>query len=185
MIGPKLPLIAILVFGISFSACGGGGGGSDSTPAHLRPVSTYPTNQPPGTPDNPDDPPDEPKTEVEQQRAIWVSQGISNYRYTLQRTVFSGPQYTDPVVVTVQGGQVVSRTYATTGQPVNVPDPSWWPAIDGLFDIIEDARNRNAPVADAGYDPVFGYPTWGDFDYNLGLADDEHSFNAGSLVQLP
>ena len=182
MSGLKLMIGTLAVLSISLGACGGGSGSGDSSPADGNPVSTYPTGSPSSSPDLP---PDSPLTELELQRQIWDGLGILNYRYTLQRTVFNGPQYTDPVIVEVRGGQVFSRTYANTGQPVTIPDPSWWPAIDGLFDIIQDAQDRNAALAEARYDPNLGYPVWGNFDYNLGLADDEHSFTAGSFQQLP
>jgi len=182
MFSLKLTLGTLVVLSLWLGACGGGSGSGDSTLPHLNPVSTYPTGRPPSDPDLP---PDTPLTELELQRGIWDGLGIANYRYTLQRTVFNGPQYTDPVIVEVRGGQVISRTYANTGQPVTIADPSWWPAIEGLFDIIQDAQDRNAAVAEARYDPNLGYPTWGNFDDNLGLADDEHSFTAGSFQQLP
>jgi hypothetical protein len=183
MSGSNPCLRILLALGILFSACGGGGGGGESLPDHLRPVATWPTGRPPTPPGDPSDPA---KTEVEVQRELWESRGVANYRYTLQRTVFSGPQYTDAVVVEVRNGLVVSRTYAGSGAPVTVPDAAaWWPAIDGLFDIIEDARAAGAAVAQATYDPVYGFPTWGTFDGNPGLADDEHSFTAGSFSELP
>lgn len=176
-----LPFLAALFFLVTCPACGGGGGGSSDL---QRPVSIYPSGSPGPTSGNP--PGGGTPTEVEQQRAIWQSSGVVNYRYTLQRTVYSGPLYTDPVVVEVRGGAVVSRTYANTGAPVTVPDAaSWWPAIDGLFDLIEDARNAGAAVAQATWDPTYGFPDWASIDPNAGLADDEHSFTATGLVVLP
>ncbi len=180
MSGIKVFLPILLALGILLPACGGGGG---AAPVYPQPVSNYPIGRPPSTPD---DPPDAPKTEVEQQREIWAAFAIANYRYTLSRTVFSGSQYTDAVIVDVRNNQVISRTYANSGTPVTVPDAaSWWPAIDGLFDIIEDARASNAAVAQATYDPIYGFPNWGNFDFNPGLADDEHSFTATSFQILP
>ena len=158
-------------------ACGGGGSSSSSFDGPI----TVPLgdNAPPPGPGVPSG------SETDAQRQVWRDLGIQDYQYTLQRTVFGPSVLTDPVVVEVRGGTVVSRTYEQTGLPTDPQYDSWWPSIDGLFDIVQDAYDAGADSITVQYDPTFAYPSFASIDPVSGLADDEHAFTAGRLVILP
>jgi len=180
--GSRVLTVTILLCLIpTVAACGGGS--SSSTDEYDGPL-TVPYDGPDYLPDD-SPPPPGPQAGLDAQRDLWTQQGIGNYRFTLQRTVFGPPAFTDPVVVEVRGGLVASRVYEGTGLPVAPADAFWWPSIDGLFEIIQDALDRNADQVAVTYDPGRGYPTSGSIDYSLGLGDDEHSFVVRDFAVLP
>ena len=45
----------------------------------------------------------------------------------------------------LRAGAVVARTYEEDGTPVPDPFAVWFPAVEGLFDFVEDAIERLAP----------------------------------------
>jgi len=152
---PRVLAVSLFICLVS-AACGGGS--SPSTIPYDGPM-TVPYNGPAISPPPPA-PATGPQAELDRERALWDRQEIVNYRFTLQRTIFGPPPFTDPVVVQVRGGQVASQVYELTGLPVNPKDASWWPPIIGLFEILQDALDRNADQIDVTYDPGLGYPTW-------------------------
>jgi len=180
LMGPLL-LGPLLLGGLLLTACGGGGGsGAPVDEGEPETFTVEVTNPPPTPPPAPT-----PQNALTQSRAMWTAAGIQHYRYTLQREAFAPPALTDPVVVEVLNGVVVSRTYAATGQPAPGSYVTWWPSIDGLFDIVANAyANGDAHVV-VQYHPTLGFPVFGDFDPNLGLADDEHRFFASDFQVLP
>lgn len=169
--------IAALLATLVLVGCGGGS--SSSGPDELNLPTTPSSNPPPsqqgggggGT-----------QTVLDQNRTLWQSQGILNYTYRCQRSIFGPSTFTDPVTVTVQGGQVTSQVYEQTGQPVDPQYSNWWPSIEGLFDILQQAYDAPADSITVTYDPNLGYPTFGSIDPVSGLADDEHAFNASNVV---
>jgi hypothetical protein len=92
--------------------------------------------------------------------------------------------FTDPVVVEVRSGTVVSRTYEQTGLAVNPQYSYWWPDIEGLFAIIEDAWARNAASIQVAYDPGLGFPQWANIDFDTSLADEEVAFSVRDFRSL-
>ena len=117
-------------------------------------------------------------------RARWNAAGIMNYRYTLFREAFAPPALTAPVVVEVRNGVVVSRKYEATGQPAPVTHSSWWPSLDGLFDLVANAY-ANGDEVFVQYHGTLGFPVFGNIDPNPGLADDESKFTASGFTILP
>jgi hypothetical protein len=175
---PPLRFVAIPLLTTLLVACGGGS--SSGPPPYDGPTTVpYQGSAPlPGSGTGSD-------TELDRQRQLWSSHGIADYRYTLRWVLYAPPALTDPVVVEVRGGQVVSRTYEQSGLPTDPRDASMWPSVDGLFDLLEDAYARNPDRIEVRYDSQFGHPTRADIDYDAGLADDEQTFVAGSLTILP
>lgn len=167
----------ILVLSLALGACGGGG--SSGSGGGRNDIATVETNAPPLNPPTGGGGSQDP---VDENRARWNAAGIANYDFTLQRTAFTIPLYVEPVTLQVRAGQVISRTFANTGLPVAPQDANWWPHIDGLFDIIEAARDQPADVLTVTWDPQYGYPTFADIDGDTGLGDDEHSFRVTGFV---
>ena len=64
-----------------------------------------------------------------------------------------------PVIVTVRTGVVESRQYTQSGAAVSPQFIEIFPAVEGLFAIIDTAiRNGTKPLT-VLYDPALGYPT--------------------------
>ena len=92
-------------------------------------------------------------------QARWAAQGPAAYRITMSRSCECLPEMSGPVVVAVSDGAIESRHYVATGAAVTSTYAALFPSIDGLFEIIEDARRVNVGRLDVTYDPTYGYPT--------------------------
>lgn len=106
-------------------------------------------------------------------RDRWTSNHPASYDFTMRRLCFCPAEFTNPVIVAVRNGVVESRRYESSGQPLPANYAQSFPTIDGLWEIVDDAARRNAAKLDVTYDPVLGYPTRIDIDYDTRLADEE------------
>ena len=108
-------------------------------------------------------------------RRLWEQQGAPDYRIDVRRLCFCGYDVTRSVRVTVRDGVVVDRVYADDGTAIQA-DPSLFPDVAGLFDVIEDAFARGAHSVDVVYDSSLGYPTTIAIDYIEQAIDEEVTF---------
>ena len=123
------------------------------------------------------------REQLSQARARWREKGSGDYSFEINRGCFcvlAGRR----VAVTVQGGAVVSAEYLDSNQPVEATLLAYVPTVPDLFDLIDDAINRNAVSFVASYDPTYGYPTSIEIDYSATTADDEISFTARDLTLI-
>jgi hypothetical protein len=110
---------------------------------------------------------------LERNERIWSENAPARYRFVMQRLCFCGQELTLPVLVTVENGVVVSRTYVTSGHPVGAEWASIYPRIEGVFAILHQAIERNADRMDVSYDGRMGYPLSASIDYVRNAIDDE------------
>ncbi|MBX9258737.1 hypothetical protein H1Q63_33260 [Desmonostoc muscorum CCALA 125] len=107
-------------------------------------------------------------------RRLWEKQNISNYRYTFSNGCFCIPDARGPVIIEVRNGKKPLITSVATGQPVENPEFfDKYNTIPKLFNVIQDAINRQASSLDVNYNPKLGYPTQINVDYNAQIADEE------------
>jgi uncharacterized protein DUF6174 len=92
-------------------------------------------------------------------RARWARTGPAAYSYTILRTCECLPETSGPVTVNVRNGVVESQQYVSSGAAVTAQYAAIFPAVEGLFTIIDNAiRNGTKPLT-TQYDPTFGFPT--------------------------
>ena len=92
-------------------------------------------------------------------RARWARFAPASYSYTIQRSCECFAEAAGPVTVVVRNGAVESRQYVSSGATVTAKYAPIFPAVEGLFAIIDDAiRNGTTPLT-AQYDPTLGFPT--------------------------
>lgn len=104
------------------------------------------------------------REELARARALWGREGGPSYTFTVELQCYCAPGTSlAPVVVTVKNGQPVSRIYAKA-KPA---DPSItasaevfgpYDTVDELFEVIEDAIDRDANVLQVGYNDLKGFP---------------------------
>jgi hypothetical protein len=128
---------------------------------------------------------DDAQRELNQNRRLWEAQGIDDYRFVARRSCFCGPESTAPVVVEVRDDQIVSLTYQETGEPVSETYAGLWPSLDGVFDIVQDAIDRDSYQVIVEYDRERGFPTVISIDYIEQAIDDELVFYSGPFELLP
>lgn len=117
---------------------------------------------------------------VRDHRAAWEAAGVSDYEYEIHRQCECSPEWVRPARVLVIGGEVEEAWYSDSGSLA--PSPGYYPTVDDLFDLIEEAIRREAPGLQVSYDPVLQYPTTISIDYDLEVVDDELSITARDLV---
>lgn len=73
------------------------------------------------------------------------------------------------------------RGCTDNGQPIDSQFAASFVTIDGLFDIVLDARGRKAASLNATYDGVRGHPLQVGIDYVAMMADEEMYYTAGDF----
>jgi len=119
--------------------------------------------------------------DLDDNRALWESTRPASYAMVVERLCFCGVEARGPVRLTVQGQAATGRVYVDDGAPVSSDFAQLFPTIDGLFDVIEDALDRDAHEIRVTYDAATGIPgdVW--IDYSEQTADEEQGFS----VTLP
>jgi hypothetical protein len=125
------------------------------------------------------------QAEIEANRVIWVAQRPADYVYEIERLCFCVVEARGPVVVTVKGGQVVARTFTDGGGGVPADLASLFPAADGLFDILEDALDREAHEVRVTWDDETGLPVDFWIDYMEFAVDEEVGYRIVVLPHTP
>jgi len=123
-----------------------------------------------------------PRDELDRNRELWARVGPDAYEYGLERLCFCAPDSRGPVRVSVEAGVVVQRMYVESGDPVPGAYDDLFPRVSGLFDILEDALDRDAYRVDVTYDPETGVPIDFWIDYSENTADEELGFTVTEPV---
>jgi hypothetical protein len=118
--------------------------------------------------------------DLDDARRRWRAAGVEDYTFVLRRNCFCGGGV-EPVRIVVRDGVAVSYTVVATGQPLNPEWQEWHPTVEGLFDFLEDALDRDADRIDVQYDGGRGYPISIFVDYEERTADEEMGYEVQSL----
>lgn len=118
------------------------------------------------------------QAELDTSKALWSSQGYTEYTYNFLQSCFTCP--TEPSLVSVENGQVVM----VDGQPVTA-DTSSPPTINELFDEIQKGLNENAYEVTVSYDPDHGFPKQIYIDEIKNAFDDEYSVTISNFMAPP
>jgi hypothetical protein len=130
-------------------------------------------------------PGDGPFEELTRNQERWQQQRPATYQYGVERLCFCGVEARGPVRVTVTGDDVTDRSYIDTGEPVPALFEDLFPTVDGLFDVLRDAIEREAHRIDVTYDPISGVPLDLFIDYEQNVADEELGFRVVEVVGPP
>lgn len=121
--------------------------------------------------------------ELEDNLAVWNASGIEDYRFRYARLCFCIGD--SPVIIEVGADTIVSVTEADTGDPVDPQYMDIYLTIDGVFEVIRDAIERDAFSLSVAYHETLGYPTQVAIDYIENAVDDEITYVASELVEFP
>jgi hypothetical protein len=125
--------------------------------------------------------PTAPEQQLQAARLKWERRRPAAYTFTIARLCFCTQEGIGPVIVSVRDGVVESRTYVAGGAAVAPTYADFFPTVDGLFDLIENARRQGADAIDVTYDPLLGFPVVTSIDYVRAMADDELTYRATSF----
>jgi hypothetical protein len=119
--------------------------------------------------------------ELAENRALWVSLSITSYEYEVARSCFCPPSLLGPVRVRVEDGVVTERTFVDSANAGSEEPGEWFPSVEGLFDLLADAYEREAHRVEVNYDRDTGVPLAIYIDYEEFVADEEIGFSVESL----
>ncbi|UCD24069.1 MAG: hypothetical protein JSW51_13740 [Gemmatimonadota bacterium] len=123
------------------------------------------------------------QSELNANFAKWQSANVGDYEFRFQRLCFCA--FIEPVTIEVRAGQIASVVHADSGTVVDTTQLSWYfLTVDGLFEAVQDAIDREAHSLTVEYHVQLGYPTSIDIDYSLNVADEEVSFRASEVEGL-
>jgi hypothetical protein len=126
-----------------------------------------------------------PRNELTDAKRRWARVGPPNYEFTYSLFCFCGGDVWRPARVLVLNDAVVGAAYTDNGAEVPAEYLQFYPTIDELFAVVEDALARQPEHFDVDYHDDFGYPTRVEIDYRKGVADDEFTHRAFDLQPLP
>ncbi len=121
-----------------------------------------------------------PEGELAAAQAQWARQGPTSYSVTVALSCECGEL--GPVVVTVRKGIVESRRLARDGSTLPPEYAESFPAVPGLFVLVQAARREGAARLHVQYHPTYGYPTRISIDWNAQMIDDEITYTASNLL---
>jgi hypothetical protein len=122
--------------------------------------------------------------DAETPQALWDSQDINSYQYTLQVSCFCLVEATRPVTIEVIDGQVASMTYADDGTAADPALFERYDSVDKLFAIINDAESQDPVRLDVTYDETYGVPLSVNIDISEMIADEELYFTVSDFESL-
>jgi hypothetical protein len=116
-------------------------------------------------------------------RGLWLEADLRNYSFTLRQLCFCPPEITEPVLIEVRNGEIEAVSRPGSHSPLDPPSVDDWVAVEGLFDLVQSAIDRDGDVIEVEYHPEFGYPMSAFLDYEQGPSDEELKFEVSGLTR--
>lgn len=126
---------------------------------------------------------DDVQADLHNNRQKWNASGIENYRFDYRNICFCIRDYVNPVTIEIYRGTIISATVIESGESVNEEGFQRYKTVEALFDLIQDAIDRNVHRITLSYNNELGYPTWGSIDYDPRIADEEFGFSSDNLIE--
>lgn len=117
-----------------------------------------------------------PRFELERARERWAARRPDGYAFVVVRSCNCTLEGIGPAVVEVDDDGSVSRQFVNPQLAGSIPSPTLFPAVEGLFAIVEEALAGDAHRVEATYDPNLGHPIRIDIDYSDPAVDDEITY---------
>ena len=119
---------------------------------------------------------------LDQNRRKWTSAMVSNYQFNFRWICYCGPEYVDPVNISVRENRIDSAVFVEDDVPVAVEGLERYRTIEGLFDLLQEGIDKNAHSISAEYHSELGYPVNASIDYEEYSIDEELGFEIDSLL---
>jgi len=121
----------------------------------------------------------EQQTDLDNARNLWGSYALDIYTYSYALGQYESESYFDtiPYFVQVRGERI--SVWDKQGEIVTSV-----PSISDLFDIVQDALDRDVASLIVSYNSALGYPTRIDIDYSEEVMDEEVDYTIEDFVPL-
>jgi len=113
---------------------------------------------------------------LDRNEAKWDRLGASDYDFTFRWLCFCVPDFVARVRIEVRADQIVSITRLEDGVVLEPSQHEHFPTVDALFDLLQDAIDREPHSMSVRFDPRTGVPRRGWIDYSSFIADEERGF---------
>lgn len=100
-------------------------------------------------------------------KKLWKRQNIKDYSFVVQRSCFC--PHEEKKQITVSDGIITEAKYIPSNTILDLNRKK----INGYFDIIQDALDKNVHKLTVTYDEIYGYPSDISIDYHEQIADEE------------
>jgi hypothetical protein len=120
--------------------------------------------------------------DYERSRDRWYSRNVFEYEVTVDRRCEC--LYTGPIRMLVRDGIPVSAVDRYSGFAVPASVLRYYPSVEELFDLIDDAIYGRSHDVDVSYDHSYGYPRVTYIDYEQFYTDDDIRFELRELRVL-
>ena len=124
------------------------------------------------------------QNELTHNRLRWDLMAMKRYQFDHRWICFCISELGAPVAITVRSGAIMRAAYVDSEIVTGDPDITRYHTVDGLFDIIQDAIDREAYDILAEYDAELEYPTAVSIDYDSHIADEERAFTVSNLTVI-
>lgn len=112
--------------------------------------------------------------DLERARDRWYASRAYEYEVTVDRRCEC--LYTGPIRMLVRGGIPIGAVDRYSGVPVPSNVLRYYPSVEELFDLIDEALYGTAVDVDASYDHSYGFPRVTSIDYDRFYTDDDMHF---------
>lgn len=109
--------------------------------------------------------------DLDQNRAKWSALSLQSYQYNFRRSCCGSEDKREVIILYTNGQKSVM--YA---DDLTTPQDTIYPSIEELFDIIQDAIDKEETRLIVEYHPQFGYPTLISRDPIPAAIDDDISY---------
>ena len=121
------------------------------------------------------------QSELNQNRKKWTLQMMSNYQFNFRWICYCGPDYVEPVHISVRENRIDSAAFVKNDVPFTMRGLWRYRTIEGLFDLLQEGIDKKAHTISAEYHPELGYPVKVSIDYEEHTVDEEKGFEINSL----
>jgi hypothetical protein len=125
------------------------------------------------------DPDSNEERDLERARDRWYAARAYEYEVTVDRRCEC--LYTGAIRMLVRDGVPVAAVDRYSGAPVPVTVLRYYPSVEELFDLIDDALYGRSNDVDVSYDHSYGYPRVTYIDYDQFYTDDDLHFDVREL----
>lgn len=122
----------------------------------------------------------------QQNLALWEATGPSTYSFVVARACGGGncgPSVN--ILVEVDNGVVVARTYESSGLPLEAEWAPDYPTLRGLFDIASQAKAKHPIAFSVGYDTTWGYINFLQVDISGSTNSDNFAYAVVAFTPGP
>lgn len=122
---------------------------------------------------------------LETNREKWGLRNIKSYQYQLRASCFCMQDVTANKQVTVSDGIVTEALFLQTSNYLTAEELTRVKTVEQLFAIVEGAINSKAYILEVSYNKESGYPETISIDYKKDVVDDEVTYYANNLLDIP